>query len=58
MDLIALLQKLGILRVGGTAATYTQATDRPMGLQMDGVINEEKDLVTKQDVRGAADAVQ
>lgn len=39
------LRKLGIARSGSTAATYTNAQDRPTELMMDGVLDAEKDLV-------------
>ncbi len=45
MGLLDILRKLGILRYGATSATYTNAKDRPIELQMDGVYNAEKDLV-------------
>lgn len=46
MKLLDLLRKLGILRFGAETATYTNAADRPASLQMDGVFDSDKDLVT------------
>ncbi len=45
MTLIDLLRKLGILRTGATAATYTDGASRPTELTMDGVFDARKDLV-------------
>lgn len=39
------LRKLGIVRSGAVAGTYTNAVDRPTELQMDGVFDAERDLV-------------
>lgn len=39
------LRKLGILRSGAVAGTYTNAAERPTELQMDGVFDAERDLV-------------
>jgi hypothetical protein len=51
------LRKLGILRYGATAATYTSAKDRPDELFMDGVYNAEKELVAKEDFEKVKDAL-
>jgi len=48
--LLDLLRKLGILRFGAETATYTNAADRPTSLQMDGVFDSHKDLVTSADM--------
>lgn len=44
MGIMDWLRKLGILRYGSTKATYTKATERPAALQMDGVLDDRKDL--------------
>lgn len=44
MKIIALLQKLGILRFGAKAAVYRDGTGRPVEFMMDDVFNAEKDL--------------
>lgn len=46
MKLNNALRKTGIFRAGATSGTYTNAKDRPVELQMEGVFNAEKDLVT------------
>ncbi|HOE00138.1 MAG TPA: hypothetical protein PLD40_02570 [Kiritimatiellia bacterium] len=53
MGILRILQKLGILRFGATAATYKNAKERPIELQMDGVFNAEKDLINPSDRGGA-----
>jgi hypothetical protein len=54
MKLLDLLRKLGILRFGAETGTYTNAADRSASLQMDGVFDSRKDLVTREDLpRGA-----
>lgn len=53
MGILRVLQKLGILRLGATAATYKNAKERPIELQMDGVFNAEKDLINPPDRSGA-----
>lgn len=45
MGILDILAKLGILRMGGTAATYKNAKDRPAELMMDGVFDSRRDLV-------------
>jgi len=50
MTLLDVLRKLGILRFGGEAGVYTNAAERPTSLQMDGVFDSKKDLVTAQDL--------
>ncbi|MFO1484432.1 MAG: hypothetical protein U1F71_13820 [Verrucomicrobiaceae bacterium] len=49
--LLKWLRKLGIYRSGATAAVYHNAIERPIELQMDGVFDASKDLVTKEDFR-------
>lgn len=51
MKLLDLLAKLGILRFGAKAATYSSAKDRPAEFMMDGVYDAERDLTTKEDVK-------
>jgi hypothetical protein len=58
MNLLDVLRKLGILRYGTKAATYTSMKDKPAELFMDDVFNAEKDLVNKEDVKKAATAVK
>ena len=50
MKLLDILRKLGILRFGAEGAVYTNATERPASLQMDGVFDSKKDLVTREDL--------
>ncbi len=57
MKLLDILRKLGILRYGATAASYTSAKDMPDELLMDGVYNAEKELVTKKDFEKVKDAL-
>ena len=54
MTLLQWLNKLGILRWGGTAATYRNAAERPIELQMPGVFNAERDLVACDEKKKAA----
>lgn len=54
MNLLQWLNKLGILRWGGTAAVYRNTQDRPIELQEPGVFNAERDLFG----RGGATAVK
>ena len=58
MKVLDVLRKLGILRYGAKAATYTSMKDRPAEFFMEGVFNAEKDLVNKEDVKNAAAAVK
>ena len=51
MKLLDLLAKLGILRFGARAATYSSAKDRPAEFMMDDVYDAERDLTTKEDVK-------
>lgn len=57
MKLLDILRKLGILRFGAVAGTYTSAADRPDALMMDGVYDSKKDLVTREDVARVRDAL-
>lgn len=57
MKLLDILRKLGILRFGAEAATYTSAADRPSSLMMDGVYDSKKDLVTGEDAKRVRDAL-
>lgn len=45
MKLIEWLNKLGILRWGGTEGVYRNAVERPLELQDPGVFNARRDLV-------------
>jgi hypothetical protein len=54
MRLLDILRKLGVVRRGATAGTYTDAKRRPTELQMDGVLDAERDLVTTVDGTAAA----
>lgn len=51
MRFLDLLAKLGILRHGATAATYTTATERPIEFQMPDVLNAKRDITTVEDVK-------
>ena len=53
-----LLAKLGILRYGVKAGTYTSAKDRPVEFMMDDVVNSERDLTTREDLKSVAKAVK
>ena len=50
MKLLDILRKLGILRFGAEGGSYTNAAERPTSLQMDGVFDSKKDLVTREDL--------
>ena len=54
MKLLDLLRKLGILRFGATAATYTSEADRPTEFMMDDVYDAKKDLVGSNSGQGQA----
>lgn len=45
MTLMQWLNKLGILRWGGTAGVYHNAVERPLELQQPDVFNAERDLM-------------
>lgn len=53
MKFVDWLRKLGIYRSGAVSGTYTNAKERPTELQMEGVFNAEKDLISKKDAGGA-----
>jgi len=54
MKILEILAKLGILRYGATAATYTSAKDMPAEFLMDGVFNAQRDLVSPKGGEGAS----
>jgi hypothetical protein len=58
MKILDVLRKLGILRYGTKAATYTSGKDMSAEFLMDDVFNAEKDLVNREDVKKAAAAVK
>ncbi len=58
MTLLDLLRKLGILRSGAEAGVYKNAAERPVSLQMDGVFDPQKDLVTREDVAAVRDRLR
>ena len=41
MGLMDMLRKLGILKTGSVAATYTSAKDRPLAMQQDNVFGPD-----------------
>lgn len=51
MKIIEFLQKIGILRFGGAAGTYSSAKDAPDGLMTD-VYKPKKDSSAKEDPDG------
>jgi len=53
MNILRWLNKLGILRWGGTAATYRSAVERPIELQEPGIFHAERDLVGRSQARDA-----
>ncbi len=53
MKLLDILSKLGILRYGTKAAVYRSARDRPIEFMDQGVLNAERDLTTREDVKRA-----
>ena len=56
-QILLVLRKLGILRYGAQAGVYTSAADRPSSLMMDGVYDEKKDLVTRNDLAKVREAL-
>lgn len=61
MKLLDLLRKLGVIRYGTKAATFTSGRDRPIELMDAGVFNAAKEITTRQDVKalfGSAPAGQ
>lgn len=55
MKILDLLARLGILRAGAKAATYTSGKDRPAEFLMDDVYDAERDLTTREDVAALTD---
>jgi hypothetical protein len=49
MGVIDVLRKLGILRFGAKATTYTSGKDRPVEFMMEGVYDAEKDMIRRKD---------
>ncbi len=45
MNLLDWLRKLGIVRFGVETSVYRDATERAASLQMDGVLDSEKDVI-------------
>lgn len=54
MGFMDFLRKIGVFRSGAVSGTYTNAKERPTELQMEGVYDAKKDLVTKEDVNNVA----
>lgn len=50
MTFVDVLRKLGILRFGAVAGTCRNAVERPTELQMDDVLNAERDLIRREDL--------
>lgn len=48
---LRILAKLGILRSGARSATYTSGRNRPAEFLMPDVLNAERDLTTRQDIK-------
>ena len=53
---LRVLAKLGILRYGAKASTYTSGQDRPAEFQMPDVLDAERDLTTADDARAVLGA--
>jgi hypothetical protein len=49
MSVMDVLKKLGIIRCEGTAATYTNAKDRPKEFMMDEVDNSQNQNTSSSD---------
>jgi hypothetical protein len=58
MKVLDVLRKLGIVRYGAKAATYTSGKDMPAEFLMDDVYNAQKDLTTRQDMARMAEALK
>ncbi len=58
MKIAEVLQKLGIRRYGVKAGTYTGMKDRPAEFCMEGVLDADKDLINRGDVKSVAAAVR
>jgi hypothetical protein len=54
MNVMNWLRKLGILRYGTCAGTYTSGKDRPTELLMDGVFDAKKDLIHRSDLKSTS----
>jgi len=57
MKLMDILRKLGIVRYGTKAGTYTSGRDMPPEFLMDDVYDAKKDLTTREDVARVAEAL-
>jgi len=49
-QILLVLRKLGILRYGAKSHSYSSGRDMPARALLDNVYDEEKDLVTKDDL--------
>ncbi len=49
--IVLALRKMGILRYGKTTYKYTSGKDMPARALFDDVYDEQKDLVTKEDLK-------
>ncbi len=58
MKVLDVLRKLGIVRYGAKAATWTSGKDMPAEFLMDDVYDAQKDLTTKQDVARVAEGLK
>jgi len=58
MSFLDVLRKLGIVRYGAKAATYTSGKDMPVEFLLDDVYNAKKDLTTREDVARVADTLK
>jgi ABC-type anion transport system duplicated permease subunit len=58
MKVLDVLRKLGIVRYGAKAATYTSGKDMPAEFLMDDVYNAQKDLTTRQDMARMAEGLK
>lgn len=58
MALSNLLRKLGVIRYGVKAGTYTSSKDIPAEFLTDEVLSAEKDLTTKENLQKAVDALK
>jgi zinc-ribbon domain len=56
MKLFDVLAKLGILRVGAKKAVWHSGKDMPAEFLMDDVVNADRDLTTKQDLKNIKQA--
>uniref|UniRef100_A0A7C5EXQ8 Uncharacterized protein n=1 Tax=Desulfobacca acetoxidans TaxID=60893 RepID=A0A7C5EXQ8_9BACT len=58
MGLSNLLHKLGVVRYGAQAGTFTSSKDRPAEFLMEEVLDAQKDLTTKEDVHQVVTGLQ